>query len=457
MKLLIVLFSALVLGVLVSPGALAAECSVDVFELNYQDGDITGKIKNRGDSNQHVEYEIFIDDGEDEDLIASGGLSLSSKEFKSIVKPYNFVLPGDYKIRLEATAGCGAFDSEEMGHIILEDYSCSSPAGFNQENRCDYYSQEYFVCSGGRWKVLDQGGSLYHTSCSQACGDGVCSQFESSSTCRQDCYYSTGPGTCDVDFIGLDYLKTFKEGEQAYVIVNVKNDGSGTAKIQLIFEVDGVEREDQYIDLPAGSHTRKEFFYTLEKGSHLGEITARATCGDEDSRLFELIVSGKDQVIYFEPRVPPVEARDTFVSIRPDSLDMLIFTGKVMGIEIVSSRQQVFQVEVDGLPPGFAGYEQAVEVSGEGKAYVYITPDKPGRYEFTVSVTALEEGIVFSKNIDLFVVPEHQAEAAAGAFPEFLLYFVYVLAIAAILVSVFIVHRNEKLDYFRDFYRKASW
>jgi len=174
------LVSVLVFCGFFSQGALAQECALDVFGLEVDDEVISGSVKNIGNSKENVSFGLFVE-GEN---VSEGVFELEPGETEEVSNSFSFS-PGEVEIKLEASSSCAA-DSETIWHVVLEEYSCSSPLGVQGANFCNYYSRELLSCESGSWNVLDKGGQDYCMNCPFTCGDGVMNCGEDAGTCPGD-------------------------------------------------------------------------------------------------------------------------------------------------------------------------------------------------------------------------------------------------------------------------------
>lgn len=500
MKPLIVALSIVVFLGFYSGTALGQPCSLDVFGLNVEESVIVGNIKNTGAASENITFELFVNN----EIVSVGSIPLEPEEVGMVSNEFSFP-PGEYIITLEAASSCGAFDSETIEHVVLEDFACFNPSGFEGQNFCRYSSQEYQVCLEQEWHTLDQNGDQYCINCPLTCGDGVCNCGEDASTCSQDCaedlpqicvekfinkfrcdddilqqkfvFSDCGeefvslrfcqfgceeglclppkpisfppfkPIICDVSLEGLDFVNNFKIWEKGHVTVKVLNTGS-KATLKLNFTLDGLSKGKHTLQLASGGESSKTFFYRTSAGNHVGEVTVSHPCGTEDSDVFHVTVFKGEQVITFTPPLPPPseEEGETSVAVLPPSLDVPLYQGKVVSLDIQSSVPQNFLIDVSPLPEGFVSFDQTVFIEKEGKAFVYITPTTLGSYRFTVSATAEKEGKTFSRDIELFVVPfgARLAEEtpSAGILPLFIA--VVAIVIVAIIVIASLYKKREE-------------
>lgn len=530
----------LVVVALVSGSAHAQECTLDVFNLDVEDGVITGQVDNIGAGELDVTYQLFVNDL----LQSSGTFPLPEGDVETITNDLDFPI-GDHQVRLEAAATCGAFDSETIVHVILEQFSCMNPNGIEGQNHCNCGTEEYQVCQGGSWLTINQGGQAYHAACDSACtqpsddacieqpvfmcnGDisqqffqhsdcslqfvnqqfcengcsgGLCVQacqegFLPEFSCEDDfllqeyryfddelnicqtvdlpvqyCTYGceedvgaceppprlgprTPPPVCDILVEGVDFVSTVEPGQATHAKVTVKNTGSKDDITVSLF-IGNVFKGSQEFVLDKNKQATRTFFFTAPSRNSVGQFKVEHDCGAEDFGFFDLIVSPRNDVVYYHPPTPaPPERADTFVTILPPTIDIPLYGGKSVTGVIESKIPQDFSIHVHGLPDGFADYPPRTFVQSSGEAIVYITPDELGTYPFTVTITALEEGKQFTRDISLFVVPPERFEAAGSFSLLPLLIAIIAIIIVALIIVVYATREDNGIS---SFYRSREY
>ncbi len=312
----------------------AQECTIDVFGLDVSGNTIKGKVRNTGDINQSISYGIFVNDAP----VLNESINLTPGSLKLIEKTHSFDT-GEYKITLNASSGCGGWDSENMWHLIFEKYECENPHGLQGENRCDYASRQFQVCSNGAWNVVAENDNEYCWNCPSTCGDGACNCGETISSCYMDCIHGScsqgyldeyqcrestlqrkyryancttewrdlyacvygcaggqcesypGLPGCSVTIESLDHTNNVLYGRSTYTTSTVKNTGNITTLVNLTFFLDGQLREYYKKALGPGSSFVKTFnFNPGRTGSHSVKLNASARCGYSDARSFTLNV-----------------------------------------------------------------------------------------------------------------------------------------------------------------------
>ncbi len=134
--LLIIVFSMVFSTYIIN--ANAQECGVDVYDLTVQNSEISANIKNTGNETGIVSYDIYVNN----DIVFSSNVTIGHGETIHVETDYSFAY-GEYAILLVASSDCGYQDYETIAHLILEDYSCSSPPGIQGQELCDSLSQKY--------------------------------------------------------------------------------------------------------------------------------------------------------------------------------------------------------------------------------------------------------------------------------------------------------------------------
>jgi len=121
---LLAAFSAVLLIPLVAADA-SAYCAVDVYQVEVEGSVITGNIRNIGNESASISYSIWVENNGD-DVVKSGSLLMEPGQVRLFSQAYGFS-QGVYTVTINASADCGAWDEESMGHMVLEDFSCRNP------------------------------------------------------------------------------------------------------------------------------------------------------------------------------------------------------------------------------------------------------------------------------------------------------------------------------------------
>lgn len=448
-----VVLSMVVFLVLFSGSALAQECSVDVFNLEVEDDQISAEILNAGDATT-VFYQFFVD-GEE---ISNASITMGSEDEKEVSNGYEFD-PGEWDVRVDVQAECGATDSEEITYFLLEEASCSLPTGFDGDNYCDFSQQTLFVCDEDHWDIVAVGQGDYCTSCGMpVCGDGVCNCFEDQSICPQDCgspFFppSTpigGPGCMaitEVDFVGF-----LLEGDEGVVDAHIENQGAGELTVTTKLLIDESLEETGSITLKGFQEGNDIFSYSPEPGIHTGTIEAVASCG-EDTESFTIIVSPETEPIVFKEPTLPVEFVPTTVTILPKELDVMVYAGKTIGIEMTTQTPQDFTITVYGMPESFVNGDGTIFVQDNELALLYVSPTEVGDFDVHIQVIAEEEGLVFDENIRVFVVNPLSLEGVGETIPWNV---IILLAITVFIVgNVVFFYNRKRRNYFHEYASQA--
>jgi len=459
---LVMVFVALLftLTIIVSsvPGA-AALCMVDVYELETTGSLITGNIRNTGDVQASVSYGLFVEEDGDiqATLIKNGSILMDPDQSHAISHTYSFGT-GHYMIMLEADADCGASDVEEMGHIVIEGYLCSSPAGTDGQTRCDYASRDYLECTDNGWEIIAHDEDDYCYVCPNVCGDGECNCGETTATCTRDCgtgrcqpgymneyrcsgdtrqrrfrfnncseewraveecehgctggECNTGPGEvagCGVKINTFDYLSSISGDGRPYVTATVENTGEDEEDITIVLKVGDAVKGSHSETLDSGGIFTKtiDYYRPPTSGDYKIELEATADCGSTDSANATLSVGAGGGLVVEppEPIIPPQPQLQTSVDFYPTVIDVVAGKSKAIVLDIDSSTEQVFTTTITGAPAEWFEYQWQVFVAREKSTYVYVTPQTAGTYELTISVSAGSEGLDFSKQVYLYVAP----------------------------------------------------
>jgi hypothetical protein len=161
------------------------------------------------------------------------------------------------------------------------------------------------------------------------------------------------------------------------------------------------------------------------------------------------------------PEPPPVEpAFTTGVTVRPQTFDVEIYSSKVIEMEIVSSRDQTFTIDVGGIRSDWVEYNEQVTVEkGQHSEFIYLTPDQSGNYHATVSVRAKGENMEFPAVLDFYVslpteIPPVQAgpDMLSGFFIALSVNsFILALIIIGIFAAVIVYWGHKRLEYENEF------
>ncbi|MBI4021338.1 MAG: hypothetical protein HY369_03780 [Candidatus Aenigmarchaeota archaeon] len=485
MKGLILVLGMLVFAVLGSGSAAAQSCSIDVFGLDVEGNEISVTVHNTGETEQNVSYTFIVDDDE----LANGSIVLGADDEKEVANSFSFSV-GTFDIEFTAKAGCGATDHEEITHTVLQDYSCSFPAGVTGENYCSYATQSYQVCQGGSWVTLAQNSGSYCNSCGvQVCGDGVCNCFEDAGSCWQDCKAACTPGFVDqfqcsgstlqqayknadcstsyvsttscplgcqsgacigasssgscVAITSLDFVDHLVAGNAATVTATIENTKQATVTTVSQLTIDTFLKGTSSLTLLPFEKKQVTFTITPAAGGHTGKVALTSSCGTDSQQFNFLVTPSLDPVLFQDP-VLPLEPFSTSVTILPPSMDIPLYQAKAIGIEIVSAVAQDFSVQVSGLPAEFLSYDDLVPVETSRTTFVFVTPTAAGTYEAQVTVTAGEEGLTFTETIPIFVATASLSPAAlAIPWYEILLVAGLTVIICAVVIGYHVYYRKR--------------
>ncbi|MFH1445775.1 MAG: hypothetical protein ABIF08_04860 [Nanoarchaeota archaeon] len=287
------------------------------------------------------------------------------------------------------------------------------------------------------------------------CEDGC-----SGGTCYED------KDICSVDVSSLNFDDRITEGQSTTIKARAKNTGDVWQKVTINIFVDGVLKDVSSDNLSPGETYTRTLIIAPSAGTHTIKVRAFTDCGGSDTTYETLTVlhpsepyppicdydnkceswessncgdcttnfqcdydniceswensncadcSGNLECDYDNKCETwesgncqdcianrPVTA-NTEVTFFPSKLDLKLFEGKIITINIDSRYSQTFSIDVDGVPSSWLSYTETVSVDDEDKVYVYITPKTPGLYDVDISVRAQSEGREFEKTISMFV------------------------------------------------------
>lgn len=377
-------------------------CSVDIYDLTVDGTTIKGKVKNTGTWTNLANYTLFVND----EQVHTAEVRLDAGEVFSMNYNYGFdsgKYGGEYQIRLQAETPCGAEAGQEMEHIVKTAYTCMNPLGIEGEERCDYQNKRVMLCKDGGWEILSKGYD-YCTSC----GDrSYCGQRYNKET-WQGCGEEEG---CGLEISSFTYSNHILEGSRGEAIVNVKNTGIDEERFYIRFYLDGEETGFRKVDVDSGDSIERIFSYYPSGGDHTLEIEVETNCGLQAAREAHINVYPKVQMSWAETN-PAQEKLETQVTVSPKSLDIPMYQAKAVSLRLESSRPQTFTVSVSGVPEEWLSYHLETDVDRRETSYIYITPREMGTYTLEIAVEALDEGLDFQEEVELYVaepLPEEES------------------------------------------------
>ncbi len=401
------------------------ECSLDVYGLNVADNRVVANMKNTGNWLELVTYTLTLNKN---DVLTESVVVEPDKTFT--FNDYS-VGEGSYKILFTAETDCFSADHEQMEYSYTEltEYTCEDPRGIEGQNICDHTNKRILVCDDGDWEESDL---IYEYTClmpgtcrtgyldSYRCNGDVlqrerqaddcstewiiyseCEYGCSSGACMTESQYLESHGSCDIKIDSVDYSNNIMEKEEAYITVVVKNTGERKTETSLKFKLDGSTEGSHSQVLGPGQSFTKRFYYTPEAGTHGVSLLADSGCDTDNANL---VVNALRRVEYTHEEPQPDAFRpETRVTIVPETLDIEQYKGKVITIDIQTSKSQLFELTVSGVPSDWLGYERYHQVDDFKKAHIYVSPKTIGNYEIRVEIEAQDEDYSERKDIDLFV------------------------------------------------------
>ncbi len=288
--------------------------------------------------------------------------------------------------------------------------------------------------------------------------NGKISQW-SSVTIKIDGYVQKS-GFCGVELKNVEYPSV--ANGQAKITFVVKNRGSEASKAAVKLYVDGKIMNIISVILSSGEERPGSFSVPLSDGWHDVKLEAYVYCGAYDYRYFAIKSVKTDVEIVVPPEEPAKEEKTDYIKIYPTSIDLESCSGKSIIVEIQSSEKRQFEIRVNGIQNGWVTYPSTVEVKGNKKVYIYVSPHKVGRYEFSVTVSS--GNITYTKNIDLYSAPKSVEASAEGAIESMTgmlymsqknwLFALSVLFVVILFIAVFyIAQRRRERDYYDEVYK----
>ena len=449
MKQACVVLSVLLVFAALSSSVVAQQCGVEVASGDVANNRVNFTIRNTGLAAEVISYSLSVSSS----VIYNGTSTIQKGETASFMVEHNFT-PNNfasYEVKIKAHADCGSNHSLTVVHWIFDQYTCSNPQGTETQNICDYSNAQYITCTNGQWAAESQ--DQYCGKCPHHCGDGICSCAESYSSCPADCPSSCTQGyidsyscdgnilqrayryvnctrtwivqnlclngcyngscinqttpRCGVQIMSFDYVSQVLSGLNTYITMTSKNTGESQTRINNSLWVDDILRDYKYQDVASGSTLQSTLNYPAGTGGqHSILVKSRAGCGSEDSRVSSITTISSSQPPIGPGPLPPAPTvpKATTASFYPSSIDTTVYSSKIVGIGMVTSKPQSFAISASGLPDGWVQYSNAVSVDDEKTAYIYITPRSLGNYTLHVSARPALENLTFTADIPVFVV-----------------------------------------------------
>jgi hypothetical protein len=369
-------------------GNQEAGCGVDVYSLQLiEDNVIRFRIRNTGDRTEDITYKIYLESN----VFDQHTITLDDGESQTFEESFTFDIR-DFVVKVKATADCGATDSEflygeyKQGACIakyLDDYTCS---GNWMQRRYQYND-----CSTN-WMNFE----YYPSGC-------------------QGGYYSGG--SCGVSIRRFEYQTSVIAGNSAYVTLEASNTANRQETITLSLWVDGQLKESFPSGVSQGSTALRTFYYYPSAGTHQILAKAETSCGSSDTRTATVTVfqSSQQPSPYPTPAPQPAPSLPTAVSIYPSSLDTSLCGAKFVTIDIHNSVQQVYTIQVTGVPSDWLSYQsQNIVDAGDRQLFVYVGPKDLGTYNIRLTVTAGTEGKTYQQDVSIFTTSCPQQTSGTG-------------------------------------------
>ncbi|MBN1896170.1 MAG: hypothetical protein JW789_00395 [Candidatus Aenigmarchaeota archaeon] len=375
--------------------------SVDVRSLNIDDGYITFDIKNTGNVESDIRYNVLIDEKE----IFSGYVSLNAGKDEDVAAYYNF-LPGKYRVRARADSN-GYIDSETKTYCVAgltENYMCSNGKVMREKMTS--------TC-GILWVIVQECSSCESEACA---GYGVASPDSS----------VPAVSSCNVEITSFNYIDGIASNMYQIVEVGVKNTGVGTSSAEVRIYVDNVYVKKGTVSVTSGETVKKEFRFMMTEGTHTlkaeviacGSVKDTAKSGVGAVRVFSAAVSAG------VPEPDPVEEAPSQKAVSRIFIE--VDTGETGALYSYNCESVVFKVSpfppteeyrvsVTGVPQDWLDYPKTVNALEKSEFYVYIFPQEPGNYTLNVRVWLSDDIEVYDQEeIDL-VITSRDGAAITGS------------------------------------------
>ncbi|MCX6814887.1 MAG: hypothetical protein NTY20_04540 [Candidatus Aenigmarchaeota archaeon] len=109
---------------------------------------------------------------------------------------------------------------------------------------------------------------------------------------------------------------------------------------------------------------------------------------------------------YPYPTPQPAPSLPTAVSIYPSSVDTCLCDAKFITINIHNSVEQVFTIQVSGVPGEWVSYQsQTIVKQGDRQLYVYAGPKELGTHNIKIRVTAGTERKDYEQDVSIYTAP----------------------------------------------------
>ncbi len=357
------------------------ECGVDVYNLEMiSNNEIRFRIRNTGQDTESINYKVYVES----EVIIEHSISLDEDEWDSIEETFSFDIR-DSIMKVKAKAECGSTDTEFLS-VDGDHGTCT--AKYLDEYRCSgSWSQrkyQYSDCSS-LW--------VNYESCSSGCSNGFC----------------IGTGSqCAVSIQKFDYQTSIVAGNAAYVTLEARNTASRQETITLSLWVDGQLKESYPASVNPGSVSLRTFYYYPTAGTHQILAKAETNCGTSDTRTatVNVLQTGQPAPYPYPYPTPPAPSLPTAVSIYPSSVDTCLCDAKFITINIHNSVEQVYTIQVTGVPSEWVSYQsQTIVKSGDRQLFVYAGPKELGTHNMRIKVTAEAEKKSFEQDVSVFTAP----------------------------------------------------
>jgi hypothetical protein len=355
-------------------------CGVDAFNLRAIGNEIRFEVRNTGDDDQDIHYDIYVED----QRVRENTIFLDSGERKTIQETFYFGSGDDYYVKAKVTSDCGSTDWESVYHQpggackakYLDEYKCEGPWRMRKYQNSD--------CSA-LWLNVE--------SCLNGCYSGSCS--------GQYPPY----GQCGVSLQRFDYQASVTANQAASIWLEAKNTGSASETITLSLLADGEVKGTYPASVAPGASSLRLFYYYPTLGTHQIVAKAETNCGSTDTRSASVTASQA------QAPAPQPAPEQTYVSIYPSSVDASFCEAKFVNINVHNSRQQVFTIQVSGIPADWVSYQsQNIVEAGDRSLYVFVSPKELGFHQMKITVKAEGENLVYSQGVSVYTAPCQQEQ-----------------------------------------------
>jgi len=446
--------------------ANAAVCDIDIYGLSVSDGDeITANIKNLGNTQEEVFYRFYINgrpiEGDPvvtlhpgevktvgtlypfshgtydigisavstcgdtdtqsmqhtvlEDYVCRNPLGREGEDYcDSSVQSYFICRNGRWEL-LSRNSDYYCYNCDTCGDGVLNcgETEKTCPQDVRPPVTCEERPLQKFRCSVSvrqqQFQYRDCSTSWVSIEyCPYGCEAGICIPFTEEH--REEQEEVEEEQECGIEIQNLYYARSVLVDSSNIVSLELLNNIDNMEDVEVIFYVDGIRHRHIFISAAPHATLKQSFEYSLnEPGWHAlsFDVIAKADgCRTSDFANIRVYALPKTEETHISvaPEETVPSGLTTDVDIYPEEIDSYVFDGSVITIDIESAKPQRFSISVVGVPYDWVSHNHEVFVDENKTAYIYLTPKRSGKHEMLVMVSALKEGKIFIKKINIFAL-----------------------------------------------------